>query len=149
MRHKTKIWRGIIIFSSFCILQCWKEEFILQCFNPITHCYFNKCFKREYSKDGWLVASKPKICGDYKAGTFLLYNIDMVGNINSQSIKRGSCWDQVCRVTQSTASLPNQLSPQRTMMQHQPQNSLMPLRYTQTSTSSCLSESNAVQLVAA
>lgn len=88
MRHKTKIWRGIIIFISFCILQYWKERFILQYFNPITHCYFNKCFKREYSKDGWLVASKPKICGDYKADTFLLDNIYMAGNISSQSQKQ-------------------------------------------------------------
>lgn len=60
----------------------------------------------------------------------------MVGNINNQSQKQlrmsiGSCWHQVCRVTQSTAAHPNQPSPQHTMMQHQPQNSSFPLRYAQ------------------
>lgn len=75
---------NIYILLHFAILDRGINIAMLQSY----YCYFNKCFKREYSKDGWLVASKPKICGDYKAGTFLLYNIYMAGNINSQSQKQ-------------------------------------------------------------
>lgn len=74
MSHKTKICHGIKITMFFCILQYWKSELILQCFNPITHCYFRKCFNRALNKDSWLVASKPELsCADYKTGTFLVY----------------------------------------------------------------------------
>lgn len=151
MRQKNKKCHGIIKTTSFCILQYWKQEFVLQCFNPISHCCCNKCFNREHSKAGWLVASKPK--SSLVLITKQVPSWYMAGIISNQSQKqlglsRVSCWDQVCRVTQSTAAYPNQPSPQHTTMQHQLHNCFLPLRYTQTLSSSCLSESNAVQLVA-
>lgn len=150
MSHKTKICHGIKITMFFCILQYWKSELILQCFNPITHCYFRKCFNRALNKDSWLVASKPELsCADYKTGTFLVYGWQYKQSVTkpTENIK-AELLRQVCRVTQSTAAPPNQPSPQHTMMEHQPRNCLMPLGYTSALSSSCLSESNAVQLVA-